>query len=324
MTDTLPSFVQAGSGAREFQLSLTTVVARGLSRVETRDRTGRIYASDGGHCERSGALLAMLPGQQRKSASLQAYAKLGDAIENIVLGALDDQNEVLFRQYHLPEVGLNLGGYVDGVIYHGGRLRLLEVKSCGSTLPKVPKPIHATQAAIYSAICGMPIIIYYMSRTVADYKGQLLTAQFDLAEDGALQRRALWRVAYAHLASKLEVTPRIPMHIQSENDCGFCPFIPVCWNGEAPLNPWPTGVTPQQHLELSREATAWVDKLLHPDVVADRRIGILNHIRKHGTETAKRLLTGSRWSDLLGSPAEHLVTSWNPEKHPAESHEDQD
>lgn len=302
-TAVLPAYLSAGNSRGESQDSLTVKIARNLGKVEERDRKGRIYASDGGRCEKAAALMATVPGTQVRTAALMSYAELGNAIEDIVVNALDDGETVLFKQYHLPEVGLNLGGYVDAIIYHQGRLRVLEVKSCG-TVPRHPKPMHGYQAAIYSAITGLPATIFYFSRSVATFDNTLLTAQFDLGEQGALQRAALWRVCYAKLSIDQGLTPRVPMHLTKASDCDYCPFIPHCWEGMPAPVTWPEEVSPQQHVELAKQATDWVNKLLDEGETARRRIGILKHIEKHGGETAQRVLKGTTWSKLLGEDAE--------------------
>ena len=302
----LPTYLSAGNSRGESQSSLTVKIARNLSKLENRDRQGRIYASNGGRCERAAALSATVPATQMKSAALMGYAQLGNAIEDLIVNALDDGETVLFKQYHLPEVGLNLGGYVDAIIFHQGHLRVLEIKSCG-VVPRAPKPLHATQAALYSAITGLPATVFYFSRSVANYDSELLTAQFDLGEAGELQRAALWRVAYAKLAIDQGVTPGIPFHLSKASDCDYCPFIPHCWEGLPPAATWPQAVTPAQHVELSRQATEWVDRLLDPVDVARRRTGILKHIERHGGETAKRVLSNATWSALIQSSSEETT-----------------
>ncbi len=42
--------------------------------------------------------------------------------------------------------------------------------------------------------------------------------------------------------------------------------------------------------------------LMDPIVVADRRVGILNHIAKHGGRVAKKVLKGRRYEELVVSP----------------------
>ncbi len=300
MAKPLPSYLFSGNQLRSSLNSLADVVKRGLMSVEDQDRTGRIYASDGGLCERAGVLKASTKTTLQHSATMRVYAELGNAIEKIVVDSLASQGLVLFRQYHLPDVNLNLGGYVDAVIVHKGGLWVLEVKSC-SSLPKEPKPLHATQAAAYSAIMGLPAIVYYQSRSVANYKNELSTTEFELPAGAQLQRDVIWRIAYANLAYQAKVLPKIPMHMADADDCGYCPFVPFCWSGETLSQRFPD-VTPSKHQQLSAQATAIMEHLMDPAVVADRRVGILNHIAKHGGPTAKRVLVGRPYDDLLTSP----------------------
>jgi CRISPR/Cas system-associated exonuclease Cas4 (RecB family) len=292
---TIPSFVH--TGAREPIESIAQHVNTGLSTTEHRDRAGRLYASETGYCERQGAVLAQLPSTEISSASSTLYKKLGDTIETIILDALYEQGILVFRQFHLPDVGLDLGGYIDGIVLLNGKLHVLEIKTCGQ-LPSQPKPQHLHQAAIYSAITGFPAIIYYVSRHVASFDGVVKQAEFYIPAHGEVQRTAVYRAAYAHLSILEEVTPYVPSHITKEDQCGFCPLRAQCWHG-AERTSWPAEVDSKKALAIAREAKQLADAILDAETSADRRNGIVKHISRIGNGLAKSLLKDKDWSTFF-------------------------
>ena len=291
---TLPTFVRTGQ--REPIESVAQYINSALAAVETRDRAGRLYASETGYRPRQGAVLAQLPSTEISSASSTMYKKLGDSIETMILDALYEQGVLVFRQFHLTEVGLDLGGYVDGIIMLNGKLHVLEIKTCGQ-LPSQPKPQHLHQAALYSAVTGFPAIIYYVSRHVASFDGVLKQAEFFIPAHGDIQRAALFRAAIAHLSVIDNVTPDIPSHITKEDQCGFCPLRPQCWQG-ADRTGWPAEVEPTQAAYMASEARTLVDTILDPIVASERRNGILKHISRIGNGVAKTVLRDGDWSKL--------------------------
>ena len=291
----LPSFVR--SGAREPIESIAQHINIGLATTESRDRAGRLYASETGYCERQGAVLAQLPSTEISSASSTLYKKFGDNIETIVLDALYEQGILVFRQFHLPDVGLDLGGYIDGIVMLNGKLHVLEIKTCGQ-LPSQPKPQHLHQAAVYSAITGFPAIIYYISRHVASFDGVLKQAEFYVPAHGDLQRTAIYRAAYAHLSVLEGVTPYMPTHITKEDQCGFCPLRPQCWHGAERTN-WPAEDDHKLASKLAKEAKQLADAILDVETSNDRRNGIVKHISRIGNGLAKSLLRDKDWSTFF-------------------------
>lgn len=292
----LPAWVKAGvrDGTRE---TVGHLVTSGLADFEKRSRGGRLYASEAGYCERQGTVLAITESHELSSASSTMYKLLGDSIEKLVLDALYTQDVLLFRQFHIPEVGLDLGGYIDAIVYLNGKITALEVKSCGQ-LPSSPKPQHLHQAAIYSAITGLPAILYYVSRHVAGYDGTLKQAEFFIPVNGEVQRNALYRAALSHLCVLEGVTPNKPSHLKDEGDCGFCPLKPQCWHDAERLG-WPEDISPSLAMSLTREATALVDDLLSREATQERRNGILKHLSRAGNSTAKTLLRERDWAPLV-------------------------
>lgn len=292
------SFVSFGSGPAAVN-SLAALVARGLTKQNNYDRQGRLYASDAGLCERKAVLAATDTNPSIDTASAQGYYALGNAIEELVMDGLYAQGALLFKQYRLPDVGLNLGGYIDGIILLAGRVRVLEVKSCGK-LPDVPKPHHASQAYIYSAVTGLPASLLYFSRTVAKLDGTMLMKEFNLEEHPSEKRKSIYRAVLASLAVKRKVVPEKPSHMDTESKCtdAFCPFTSACWHGAGVDTGWPV-ISASDNVDLIREAHELTDTLLSSAATIDRRTGVLNYLKLHGNNRAKELLTESDWSTLI-------------------------
>lgn len=293
-----PSFISYGSGPAA-QISISALVARGLTREVQVDRQGRLYASDAGLCERKAVLGSTVEGPQLDTAASRGYYALGNTIEDLVMDGLYESNALLFKQYRLPDVGLNLGGYIDGIIVLANHVRVMEVKSCGK-LPDFPKPNHAAQAYIYSAVTGLPASLLYFSRTVAKLDGSMMMKEFNLEEHPDEKRKSVYRAVLASLAVLAKRVPDRPGHMSSEALCSnaFCPFTGFCWHGSPVPNAWEK-VSPAEALQLATLAQQKTDELLAPAAIADRRVGVLKHLQQHGNSRAKELLTGSDWSTLV-------------------------
>lgn len=274
--------------------TVSGMIRRGLSSIEENDRDGRIYASQAAVCARQAVLSSTRHDHQVQTAANSTYYALGNAIEDLVMKGLMKEGALFFREFRLPDVGLNLGGYIDGIIMVGGRIRVLEVKSCGE-LPAHPKLEHQAQAMVYSAITGLPPTLLYFSRSVADFSGTLKIREFALTPSIDEVKSTLFQVAYAREAIDAGIIPEIPAHFTGEKNCGWCPWKSHCWNGE-PL-PRPV-VSPDQHVDLVTKAKARVDALTDPDAMTRRRNGVLRHVSKHGYDAAKEALAGD-WSTFL-------------------------
>lgn len=281
---------------RPSSLSLSTVVLRGLSSVEEVNRDGRLWASQAAACSRRGFLESQRKGLDIVSPASSMYFDMGNLIEEKILSALHKQGALLFSQYRLPDMGLNLGGKIDGIILIGGKVKLIEIKTCGE-LPNSPKPEHLAQSLIYSAVSGLDPVVFYVSRHVAGYDGQLKIKEFPLEPTPTELQAAMFTTIYARLAINMGVMPDIPMHFTSEKNCGFCNFIPLCWHGEMPEKSYPP-VSAKQHGEIVLATNELVAHLMDPEVRMKRTNGILHHISKFGDDNAKEKLSGS-WAELL-------------------------
>lgn len=294
----IPSFLSFGAGPGVKQ-SIPALVAAGLTRDVAVSREGRLYASDAGLCEKKAVLNATSNGIITDSPASRGYFEMGNTIEELVMDGLFQSNALLFKQYRLPDVGINMGGYIDGIIVIHNHVRVLEVKSCGK-LPDFPKPHHAAQAYIYSAITGLPASLLYFSRSVAAFDGSLIMREFALEEYPEEKRAALFRAVLASLAVKAKVNPEKPSHMVSEAICkaAFCDHLATCWFAGAPANNWPTA-TPREMIALRDEAKVLTDKILSPASIVERRNGVFKHLQAHGNELAKRLFSENDWNSLV-------------------------
>ena len=292
----LPNFVK--TGIQSESRSLIHLVTKGMSKLPFEGRTDRFYASDAGFCPRQAALKSRGGGEIDNPASFNAYCELGNTIEALVLGALTSTGNLLFKQYRIPDIGLNLGGKIDGIIVSDGKLRVLEIKSCGE-LPKTdPKPEHKAQALIYSAVTGLPASVLYFSRDVVDFKGSLMLKEFPLDDLVDEKRATIYRAALAYFSTRKGILPDIPSHLTTAKDCGHCPFKDFCWDGVATVT---TDLKPPSGPEgekLVEQATLFTENFFSNQVVADRRNGIIKHLQTNGGQTARDVLKGD-WSHLL-------------------------
>lgn len=294
----IPSFLSFGAGPGVKQ-SIPALVAAGLTREVSVSREGRLYASDAGLCERKAVLNATANGILVDTPAARGYFEMGNTIEELVMDGLFQSGALLFKQYRLPDVGINLGGYIDGLVVIHNRIRVLEVKSCGK-LPDVPKPHHAAQAYIYSAITGLPASLLYFSRSVAGFDGSLMMTEFALEEHQEEKRNALFRAVLASIAVRRKVNLEKPSHMVSESLCkaAFCDHTSTCWFAGRPSNNWPEA-TPREMVDMREEAKATTDRILSTVSTSERRNGVFKHLQMHGNDIAKQLLSDNSWADLV-------------------------
>lgn len=276
---------------------LADLILSGMKSEREINRNGRLYAGSSGFCERQTALDATYKGLEVTEPSSTGYFALGIAVEDLILDALHKKNTLLFRQLETPNIGINIGGKIDGFVFipQLDKIRMVEVKSCGTTLPSEPNLTHKAQALIYSGITGFEISLVYYSRNVADRNKKVLLKPFDLGYDEREIYKAMYRACYGYFASKLGVMPRKPLHIANQDVCGFCRFIPVCWQGEkAHL----ADITPEQQKEIEEKSVALANHILSPESIAQRKNLVLKKIASEGTLNAKELLKKRNWQEI--------------------------
>ena len=289
----LPGFVKRGRRLKE-GTTLEHLIKKGMTEVAKYDRRGRIYASGAAFCPRQTVFGSILTSTEIQSAASKGYMSIGSAIEEMITDALYKSDALLFKQYRLPDMGLDMGGYIDAIVWSDSKIRALEIKSC-SSIPSKPKPEHIAQALTYSSAIGMPISILYFSRSVANYNGELQMREFQLEFSNESMVSILFNICFSRLCITNNVAPPKPEG-WNQKECGYCPFIPICWEGEdVPMDV----LSGDERVKLMKRAKDMAENLASNEQVKIRRTGVLNFLEKNGSDFAKKLLKGSNWDELV-------------------------
>lgn len=276
--------------------SLVTTIIQGMRTHEGihRDRA-RLFAGDVAHCPRKAVLHHQVDTDTKVEsvASSKLYMAIGSAVHEKVTDSLYAQGLLLFKEYRIPDLGLSLGGYVDAIVLFNGKIRNVEIKTCGR-LPNEPKLEHKHQALMYETVTGFRSIVLYVSRSVASWDGKVQMRALELNATPAERDQVLASAATAHYYSAAGVLPPIPSYLRSKVDCNYCPFAEICWGPvPSPSNP----PTPAQRELLAEQVARHVEAMRRNS--AERTNGILIHLAAHGTPHAKKLLTDTDWSELI-------------------------
>jgi hypothetical protein len=268
----------------------------------TRSNKGRLYVSESGLCARKSALSSCIEKEYISSPSMPFYTGIGKEVENIILNSLNNAGILVFpdinkplvngehEQFSIPDVGLNLGGKLDGVVYTNGKLHLLEIKTAGQQLPTNPeltKPQNVAQARIYSAILGMDVILFYMSRNVSsDRNGEKLKVkEFVYKFDRGASYKYIYETALAKYCIDHKLIPPIPAHINASNIgnmCSYCAMFNYCWGTESVVEDFPDFTIPTEHelLVASNNAHLTSGEILKPDNIKQRRRDFIYNIKQ--------------------------------------------
>lgn len=242
-------------------------------------RRKRIYAKSAGLCYRQATHPLVINPETMTTFGPAGtlYANMGTAVHDVVEKAFEKSGNLVYAESYAPDVGLNIGGYIDAIVRLNGKERIIEVKTCGN-LPSKPKRDHAAQALTYVVLSGIRNpILFYLSRSVADYTGKLITAELEVVHTDDDLRRTAIQMAAAHYSSSLGVLPPKPMHLRVKSHCGFCPLIRNCWE-EHPFTPDIKHVTEKQWARISDMANKKADELL--DTMDERKSDFLTHLEK--------------------------------------------
>jgi len=274
---------------------LTDVIVSGMKSVKPTNQNGRMYASTSGFCERQTALSMTFKGDTEYESATAGYFKIGLAVESVVIESLRNQGVLLFEQFETPDIGLNLGGKIDGIYrLDNDKIRLLEIKSCGA-LPSKPHAEHLAQINLYSAITGLPGTLLYFSRNVANFTGEIQMRLFELNDEMTIFD-SMFSTIYGKLCGDKGLMPDVPEKLTKPSDCGFCRFKNICWQGE------PSHLEPMSNSEIDenwRLARIQTNDMMNSVKVEQRRNGVLKHIMQFGNPFAKELLTDTDWKDLV-------------------------
>lgn len=278
--------------------SLVDTILAGLKSTKSGNQNGRMYASTSAFCERQTALGMTYTGDIDIEPETEMYFSIGLAIEDSFLKSLRNQNVLLFSQFVTPDIGLNIGGKIDGIYkLPDGKIRLLEIKSCGS-LPQNAYPENVAQATLYSAIVGLPIDLLYGSRLVKKNQksNELAIKQIEVNTNHNNQYKAMYTAIFGKLCADNGLMPDIPDNLKSENDCGFCKFKNICWQGEPSHL---EAMSQKETDEISLLTKEKCDAMMSEVEISKRRNGVLKHLSQHGSSYAKSLLSGTDWNDLV-------------------------
>lgn len=207
---------------------LEIIVSRYLTETAAVNRKGRIYGSEAGFCSTMSAINGQRIGEDDISAAGKFYMGIGVAIHDLVKKSFERAGMTVYNEYHLPEIGINLGGYVDIIVMHEGEPHIIEVKSCGK-LPAVAKPQHEAQASLYGAVLGIPATVLYVSRSVNDFFGNLLVRAIPVRNTEEARRTVLFNASLAHLSIIKGIIPA--KVFMTDDSCRYCPFHSFCWSG---------------------------------------------------------------------------------------------
>lgn len=286
--------VRKGWSGGDHQLVSTIIQGMRTREGLHRDRA-RLFAGDVAHCPRKAVLHHHIDADTKveTAASGKLYMAIGSAVHAQVTDSLFAQGLLLFKEYRIPDLGLSLGGYVDAVVLFDGKVRNVEIKTCGR-LPTEAKLEHRHQALMYEAVTGFLSIVLYVSRTVASWDGKVQMRAIELNATPEERDQVIRSAATAHYYSAAGVMPLIPSYLKSKADCTYCPFGEICWGSvNAPIS---QPSLPQREL-LNEQVARHVEAVKRNST--ERTNGILNHILLHGTVHAKRVLDDTEWSGLL-------------------------
>lgn len=273
-------------------LSFEGKVAMGLSSKRNKEKKrSKIYASEGGLCARKNVYMAKAKGEYTFSASSTLYTTIGTTVHSEVYKALEKQEILLYNDYRLPDIDLYLGAEVDAIIYNDERVYGLEIKTCGA-LPSSIKPEHKAQATLYQFITGFPFIVYYVSRNVADYTGEVLHKTFYLNVSEEYTKAVVQNVIMAKLSLDYDIYPlRSSAFATNKFPCNNCAYSANCYSSSLAED-----ATIQQMEELFESSDDLYYEL--KALTKNRRNGILNFITLNTNREYVRNILSGDWSNL--------------------------
>lgn len=270
----------------------------------------RMYASSAANCVRYNTILGNLdkvleyldetPINVRASAELALYASIGEAVHNHHTSSMFYANSLLFREYKLPPitiglgelaVTLNLGGRIDAFALVDGKIRGVEFKTTGSTLPSSPLRKHYLQALIYEALTGIPFIIKYTSRSVeAHGKEGINGVEFSVQSTEQQRKEVIFALLRSQYYNEKGIIAANELIEKVPQICEHCTVAHLCWNSR---------------LDSISKDDAMLDFLAQQNTVHilgltdKRRNGILKHIQKHGIKPFAQETLKGNWKELL-------------------------
>lgn len=268
---------------------------RGLAKETVPLTKVKMNGGDVGYCPKKSVLLTLVDPEHREPVdpSGQLYMAQGSAIHKTYAKALEAEGKLLAEEYHVSHPRLGppkfkpLSGYIDDiVITEEGEPAIIDAKTCGS-LPHKIKSWHAEQVGVYALMSGIRRgYIHYVSRNVAGYDGKIIHRAFEIEMSDQFLMSIAYRLGVAHVYMNAETVPPIPLHIVSKNDCGFCPFQSLCWDGTTEIRF--TSSTAEVELEDLELKAAKIGRILYKEMPM-RWEETKAWLGKYGTDIARAL-----------------------------------
>ena len=279
-------------------------LTNGFASEDNRQANSRLYVSSSGFCERKAALDATMPDRYGFSGVSNAYMRLGKAMETILLEGAYNSGRLLFADYSLPPIGLNVGGKVDGIMEYRGKAYVVEIKSIAYLPKEDEKTIllnprygqNVAQTSLYSAITGLPAMILFFSRFVkaSGKSTNLAIKPIDLEFNIDRLKPYVESLALSSFAISENVLPDIPDDFDMLTHCGFCSFKQNCWDsGYFVLDE-----NDEKLEQLQLKAKKFADHFMSQEEIEKRRHGVLKQISTNGTIHAEKLLHKKDWKNV--------------------------
>lgn len=199
-----------------------------------------IFGSNAGQCSRqtAGMILVDKSHTVENGASTQFYFKIGNAFEKVVKQAFTKSGMTFIDEFRIEERLTphtpSVSGRIDFLVQDDNteEMTLIELKSCGK-LPDKPKPAHVAQLKTYLFLTGASHgVLFYISRNVANFKGELQAIAFDIKPTTDEFVEVGLEIAIGALGASTDILPQIPDHMKKYK-CGFCPLVNFCWDNQA-------------------------------------------------------------------------------------------
>lgn len=192
----------------------------------------KIYPSNSGLCARKSVAMTLLPKTATETHNItnQMYFKIGSAIEDVIVESLDRGGILLAREFKVKRDWKSalVSGRIDALVSMNENTYPVEIKSCGSKIPAKPRLSHLAQLETYMICTGMHHgLLVYVSRTVANWRGELKYRVFSIEMDSSYIDRVAEQLAMTLVFTDASILPGIPF--SDDKECRFCPLIGYCW-----------------------------------------------------------------------------------------------
>lgn len=245
-----------------------------------------LYGSGAAYCPRQNYLNSFAYEKMATfTPASQLYMSIGVGIENAIVDGLKRKNRLFFTNLYLPPMVPKVAGKIDLVyLDQDDQISIGELKSCGN-LPTLPKPAHQAQLLTYAAVGGYKRAnLIYISRSVADNKGQVLIRAFEMNLSQEVLTSTLERIVWSQTSIEEGWLPDIPIEFR-KTDCAYCQFANYCWKGQPLTIAEPdalVGLDPVTRDAKKVEAQQRAEQLfLESD---DRYVASLRHIWRNITD----------------------------------------